>query len=59
MEKKYDKWGRELYPLTEAEKPIYDRLMKEYPDEEDSIIHELTSPPEQRDWEMLEWAINL
>ena len=59
MEKKYDKWGRELYPLTEQEKPIYDRLMKEYPNDKCQIEHELTNSPEQRDWEMLEWVISL
>ncbi len=55
----YDKWGRELYPLTPEEQPIYDRLMQEVPQEAGYIEAMLLEPPEQRDWEEIEWAATL
>ena len=59
MEKKYDKWGRELYPMTAEEQKIYDRLMEEHPSEVSRINAILLDPPGTRDWEELEGILEM
>ena len=52
----------EMFPLTQEEQPIYDKLMEEYKDNRgamEMINHELATPPQQRDWEELEGVLEM
>ena len=62
MEKKYDKWGRELYPMTAEERKIYDRLKEKYKGDRGAlglIEAELLGPTERRNWEECEGILSL
>lgn len=51
---KVNKFGQRIYPMSYEEEKIYNRLMKEYPQEAQMIEQELLKRPENRNWELLE-----
>ena len=52
-----DRFGRKFYPMSAEEEKIYNRLIKEYPQEKQIIYMERLEKPENRDWANLEEAI--